>query len=295
VLRDIDGQLVQVGPKQVIQLEPTRQPPPRPAPTLIRLTLLVRWPADDVDRRPQDRRRAQADHADTTIRKVKEDGKEKDVIVSTDVVTDVDIADWVAHLDVAGNQVKGFDIAAIDRPGDLPRRAPVDPFERFKPEDPKAWVSAFMPTDEHGKEISTASSRAFRAFRGHVTASAPKLSVATEPCRFRRVRLASYPRLGTAHFSTTALDLKETSRYGTRSADRRSTSLRRSRRRIKATPWRLSAAADGTQSISFLHSDRWGHARAYALKPYGRYQELAHRRRRPTPTARRWAGTPRRR
>ena len=42
----------------------------------------------------------------------------------------------------------------------------------------------------------------------------------------------------------------------------------------KATPWRLAAASDGTLSVSFLHADRWGHARAYAVKPFGRYQEL---------------------
>ncbi|MBY0279153.1 hypothetical protein K2Z84_27790 [Candidatus Binatia bacterium] len=39
-------------------------------------------------------------------------------------------------------------------------------------------------------------------------------------------------------------------------------------------PWRLAAAADGTLMASFLHADRWGHARAFAVKPVGRYQEI---------------------
>ena len=43
---------------------------------------------------------------------------------------------------------------------------------------------------------------------------------------------------------------------------------------IKATPWRLGAATDGSVSISFLHADRWAHARGYAIRPFGRYQEL---------------------
>lgn len=43
---------------------------------------------------------------------------------------------------------------------------------------------------------------------------------------------------------------------------------------IKATPWRLAADVRGTISLSFLHADRWGHARAYAVKPVSRYHEL---------------------
>lgn len=43
---------------------------------------------------------------------------------------------------------------------------------------------------------------------------------------------------------------------------------------VKATPWRLAADSEGYITLTFLHSDRWGHARAYAVKPVARYQEL---------------------
>jgi hypothetical protein len=43
---------------------------------------------------------------------------------------------------------------------------------------------------------------------------------------------------------------------------------------IKATPWRLAPDAEGSIQLTFLHSDRWGHARAYAVKPLGRYHAL---------------------
>lgn len=44
---------------------------------------------------------------------------------------------------------------------------------------------------------------------------------------------------------------------------------------IKAHPWQLAADRHGRITISFLHSDRWAHARAYAVQPTGRYQNLA--------------------
>jgi len=44
---------------------------------------------------------------------------------------------------------------------------------------------------------------------------------------------------------------------------------------IKAQPWHLSAASDGMLTLSFLHADRWAHARAYAVRPTPRYQNLA--------------------
>jgi len=42
----------------------------------------------------------------------------------------------------------------------------------------------------------------------------------------------------------------------------------------KATPWKLAADREGFLTLTFLHSDRWAHARAYAVKPISRYHEL---------------------
>ena len=44
---------------------------------------------------------------------------------------------------------------------------------------------------------------------------------------------------------------------------------------IKAQPWHLAADATGRITLSFLHADRWAHARAYAVRPTPRYQNLA--------------------
>jgi hypothetical protein len=42
----------------------------------------------------------------------------------------------------------------------------------------------------------------------------------------------------------------------------------------KAAPWRLAANSEGFITLTFLHSDRWAHARAYAVRPLSRYHEL---------------------
>ncbi|WP_395698743.1 hypothetical protein [Methylocella sp.] len=44
---------------------------------------------------------------------------------------------------------------------------------------------------------------------------------------------------------------------------------------IKAHPWQLAADSRGMITLSFLHADRWAHARAYAVRPTPRYQNLA--------------------
>lgn len=43
----------------------------------------------------------------------------------------------------------------------------------------------------------------------------------------------------------------------------------------KAQPWHLAADSDGMLTLSFLHADRWAHARVYAVRPTPRYQNLA--------------------
>lgn len=43
---------------------------------------------------------------------------------------------------------------------------------------------------------------------------------------------------------------------------------------VSATPWKLAADANGCMSVSFLHSDRWGSVRAYAVKPISRYDHV---------------------
>lgn len=44
---------------------------------------------------------------------------------------------------------------------------------------------------------------------------------------------------------------------------------------IRANPLRLAADANGQLALSFLHADRWAHARVYAVRPTPRYENLA--------------------
>ncbi len=44
---------------------------------------------------------------------------------------------------------------------------------------------------------------------------------------------------------------------------------------VKANPLQLAADAEGQVRLSFLHADRWAHARVYAVRPTPRYQHLA--------------------
>jgi hypothetical protein len=44
---------------------------------------------------------------------------------------------------------------------------------------------------------------------------------------------------------------------------------------VKSNPLQLAADAEGQVHLSFLHADRWAHARVYAVRPTPRYQHLA--------------------
>ncbi|UVC19345.1 hypothetical protein [Mesorhizobium onobrychidis] len=44
----------------------------------------------------------------------------------------------------------------------------------------------------------------------------------------------------------------------------------------RPNPWRLAPDHDGRLSITLLETDRWGKARKYAVRPFGRYENLAH-------------------
>lgn len=43
----------------------------------------------------------------------------------------------------------------------------------------------------------------------------------------------------------------------------------------RPNPWRLAPDSDGQLSITLLETDRWGKARKYAVRPFGRYESLA--------------------
>lgn len=44
----------------------------------------------------------------------------------------------------------------------------------------------------------------------------------------------------------------------------------------RPNPWRLAPDHDGRLSVTLLETDRWGKARKYAVRPFGRYENLAH-------------------
>jgi hypothetical protein len=193
-------------------------------------------------------------------------------IVDTDTVEEAtSLGDWIVHPGAAGTD-PGFGTAAIAFPG---ADTSVDPFERFEPKNVQQWCEALVGgviKDASGadKRIDPAVD-AFTALQHAVQGALPDVKwpmtvPGTEPSDEIKSAIAVY-----LDWTQRFLD------HGTSAVDPESyepTLHVAFAAPSKATPWRLAAALDGTLSVSFLHNDRWGHARAYAVKPFGRYQEL---------------------
>lgn len=183
-------------------------------------------------------------------------------IVNEDTLVDAVKERWLAHLEKPGN----LDAPDVEKPGlaiDLKATpwedlhwADVDAFSLFPPKDAQAWEDAFK-TDDLAKV-------AYASLRANIVASMSKMDgLGPVGVGMERSDIALY-----LEWSQRFLD-----HGGALSGERDHPSVALAAP-IKATPWRLAAERDGTVSLSFLHSDRWAHARAYGVKPFGRYQEL---------------------
>jgi len=149
--------------------------------------------------------------------------------------------------------IKG-DWSEVPEPGTMIGRTPIhpDPFDRFDAIPVERWTEAYK-----NKPLAKASLDAF------------KKVAAANGYGFTKVE-----SVVNAFITWSDRFLKNNVSRGARDAARLNDAYVALCAPTKATPWKLAADAEGYITLSFLHSDRWGHVRAYAVKPVSRYQSL---------------------
>ncbi len=130
-----------------------------------------------------------------------------------------------------------------------------DPFVRFKAVPPNRWADAFMQNAE--------AKRAIDALREVMKTSGAKEFEFPEPevKSYQAVMGAYLPWVQRFLDHGAAADGIDKPHFALAAP-------------TKAAPWKLAADANGFITLTFLHSDRWAHARAYAVRPLSRYHEL---------------------
>lgn len=148
--------------------------------------------------------------------------------------------------------------------------------ERFPPLDPQAWAALAMTAEEVAQQtldpgLPRCNARvrdAFDTLSQNLRLTLPDINWAKGVAPFPGLResMAGY-QVWMQH----VLD------NGAHPLSSKSTSSVRFSvaAPIKAQPWRLADDHQGRVSLSFLHEDRWAHARAYAVRPTTRYQYVA--------------------
>lgn len=195
-------------------------------------------------------------------------GERKQIVVEEVRLADAKPTDWLAYQKPKGTSAAGWSFEEIAAPGSMDAEdawAPVDPFERFEPLSEEAWAKAF-------KEDGPAQA-AYKSFCANALAAMPELQGIDTPSVSDVALYLDWSQRFLDHGATPARDAPRTSAAAAplTSAGELSVAFAAP---SSATPWRLAAKADGTVALSFLHADRWAHARAYAVRPFGRYQDL---------------------
>lgn len=156
------------------------------------------------------------------------------------------------------------------KPVSKPLRSTPDPFDRFDEWKPVDWAAAFGGEWEKGNRptqvMPIAGARnSYDAFRHSLIAAAPQVAapdLAKTPLDFPPMagayglwlqRFLDHAAGTLWSFKMPALALAAP---------------------MKALPWKLAPDSSDQLSLSFLHSDRWCHCRAYAVKPVSRYHHL---------------------
>ncbi|MGK5032687.1 hypothetical protein [Janthinobacterium sp. MDT1-19] len=136
------------------------------------------------------------------------------------------------------------------------------PYERFAAINSEQWAQDLMVSDAKGG--------AFRSLRMNLRFAAPALAWPKEPGlaagtldQFKDIAAVYVPWTMRYLAHGAALDRLQEGVHFALAAP------------IKANPLNLAADAHGQIVLSFLHADRWAHARVYAVRPSPRYQNLA--------------------
>ena len=146
-----------------------------------------------------------------------------------------------------------------------PARYAPDPFARFQELTPPEWAAAFGARFDDPKPTDLAkipaAARAFRSFERALTA-------------FSRELKLPEPKTISAIAGTLVQWTQRFLEHGASTASGTATPGLALAAPIRALPWKLAADANGFLSLTLLHSDRWSHTRAYAVKPLSRYHPL---------------------
>ncbi|MBY5871331.1 hypothetical protein HFN53_04760 [Rhizobium leguminosarum] len=200
---------------------------------------------------------------------VVDNGESKQIVVEEEHLADAKPADWLAHQKPKGTPAAGWSFEEISAPGSMDGDdawAPVDPFGRFEPISDVAWAKAFQ-ADGPGQA-------AYKSFCANALAAMPELKGIDTPSTSDVALYLDWSQRFLDHGAAPAEDVpRATSLASGPITGARELSVAFAAP-SSATPWRLAAKADGTVALSFLHADRWAHARAYAVRPFGRYQDL---------------------
>lgn len=176
------------------------------------------------------------------------------------------LADGVREVEHPGLDDANCPIKAVDDWSSIAEPAKIhpDPFERFKSVGAERWAEAFAGRKSG---INDQAIGAFLSLRDAVKASFPADFVFPEP--------AAYNTISSAYltWSQRFLDHAASRPAGgeTLRFDQPFIALAAP---TKASPWKLAADAEGYLKLTFLHSDRWAHMRAYAVRPIGRYHDV---------------------
>jgi hypothetical protein len=161
---------------------------------------------------------------------------------------------------LVGKDGQKFEFVAVTSPGDRDlsnKRLFDSPYERFKALKPDQW----------GDELQLLNDcdGAFRHLRTNLRFAAPGLVWPADATTDQFKDLAATYVPWSQRFLAHGAGLAQV-------GDAMNFALAAP---IKANPLNLAADAHGQISLSFLHADRWAHARVYAVRPTPRYQNLA--------------------
>ncbi|HXU31680.1 MAG TPA: hypothetical protein VN851_13990, partial [Thermoanaerobaculia bacterium] len=159
-------------------------------------------------------------------------------------------------------QVQTFLLPNADAPIEAPEWQPVetpgtellDPFDRFPAISAEKWAAAMAGTNKVAE-------KAFQSLRALVGTAFPADFIIPPPAMIAATYLTWTQRF---------LDHASSQTEGER-LDEPCLAIAAP---TKASPWKLAADGEGYLTLTFLHSDRWAHARAYAVRPAGRYHEV---------------------
>jgi hypothetical protein len=201
------------------------------------------------------------------VRTVSATGKATDALVSFDELKKMAVEPRRTDMAFPTTPFKATgQFNVVDSPAGADPQKPVPtapaPWERFGALSPDTWAEALA--------ASGAAASALQSLRENLRYVAPALAW-PGPVWVDQVALADVKQVAAAYVPWWQRFLDHAA-----APDRPAGSVHFAiAAPIRANPLKLAADANGQLGLSFLHADRWAHARVYAVRPTPRYQNLA--------------------